>query len=395
MKVAVVGGKLQGVEAVYLSQKAGWDVVLVDKDKAVPALGLCNSFCHLDVTQQDDTVRLLKNIDLVIPALENRDALHSLAICAQNAEVPIIYDPAAYSISSSKLASNQLFARLGIPVPTPWPGCGYPVLVKPSGASGSKGVRKISGPEGFKNFISSEGTYSNWVLEEFLEGPSFSIEVIGYAGRFKVLEITELQMDDIYDCKRVIAPAALEPRLVEKFEKIALDIAANINLNGIMDVETILHDGELKVLEIDARLPSQTPTAVFQSTGVNMLEVLAKAFIGEKHWDNFDLPCGKGVILEHLKVTPDRLEICGEHIMAGAGCLNLYRNFLGADEVITDYRPGKTSWVATLIIMGLNQNEAWKKRCQAILHIMETLGVCKYSDPFPVCSDEIDFVGSL
>jgi len=40
MIVAVVGGKLQGIEATYLAHKAGWDVLLIDTNPAVPASGL-------------------------------------------------------------------------------------------------------------------------------------------------------------------------------------------------------------------------------------------------------------------------------------------------------------------------------------------------------------------
>ena len=51
MRVAIVGGKLQGVEAVYLAKKAGWEVVLVDKKSEVPAAELCDEFYSLDVTK--------------------------------------------------------------------------------------------------------------------------------------------------------------------------------------------------------------------------------------------------------------------------------------------------------------------------------------------------------
>ena len=37
---AVIGGKLQGIEAVYLSKKAGWKTLLIDKAANVPAVGL-------------------------------------------------------------------------------------------------------------------------------------------------------------------------------------------------------------------------------------------------------------------------------------------------------------------------------------------------------------------
>ena len=37
VRVGVVGGKLQGVEATYLARKAGWEVVVIDQDPNPPA----------------------------------------------------------------------------------------------------------------------------------------------------------------------------------------------------------------------------------------------------------------------------------------------------------------------------------------------------------------------
>ena len=37
MRIGVVGGRLQGLEAVYLAQMAGFQTTLLDKDPQVPA----------------------------------------------------------------------------------------------------------------------------------------------------------------------------------------------------------------------------------------------------------------------------------------------------------------------------------------------------------------------
>ena len=39
MRIAVVGGRLQGTEAVYLAKKAGWRTLLLDKGRKPPGLG--------------------------------------------------------------------------------------------------------------------------------------------------------------------------------------------------------------------------------------------------------------------------------------------------------------------------------------------------------------------
>ncbi|KGK83828.1 pyrrolysine biosynthesis protein PylC [Desulfosporosinus sp. HMP52] len=387
MRVVIVGGKLQGLEAAYLAKKAGWEVVLVDKNEWVPAAELCEQFYRVDVTKNAWTP-FLKDIDLIIPALENLEALDSLVRSAHNAHIPLLFDSKAYRISSSKISSNEMFARTGVPRPIPWPECGFPVILKPSGASGSEGVRLVKSSLEFKNLLDKGLT--DWVIEEYLEGPSYSLEVIGYGGVYKVLHITELHMDEIYDCKRVIGSAILSDELRNEFEQIGMNLARTLKLNGIMDIETILHKGKLKVLEIDARLPSQTPIAVFHSTGVNMLKVLGEAFVHKVPWTEFKINEKFGVIFEHIHVTDDSLEICGEHIMADAGPLHLYPDFFGADEAISNYIPGKTDWVATLIIKGKNLQAAWKQREVVIQSIKNAWGIRHYYDRDPNYAEQAD-----
>lgn len=106
MRVAVIGGKLQGVEATYLAHKAGWEVIVIDKNPDAPAKGLCDLFHCYDVTQGREFTEKLKNVQLVIPALENKEALSGLYQIAKQENLPFAYDPNAYAISSSKIKSN-------------------------------------------------------------------------------------------------------------------------------------------------------------------------------------------------------------------------------------------------------------------------------------------------
>ncbi|MGD9044519.1 MAG: hypothetical protein PVG06_12435, partial [Desulfobacterales bacterium] len=112
MLVAVVGGNLQGAEAAYLAQKAGWEVAVIDRKAMVPAAGLCDRFNQVNINAETDLGRTFKGVDLVIPALENDDALACIAHWSQNSAIPVAFDLPAYSISSSKLKSDQLFAGI-------------------------------------------------------------------------------------------------------------------------------------------------------------------------------------------------------------------------------------------------------------------------------------------
>ena len=381
MLVAVVGGNLQGVEAAYLAKKAGWEVTVIDRNAVVPAAGLGDRFSRVNITAAKDLERALKGVDLVIPALENDDALACLEHWSQNSEIPFAFDAPAYSLSSSKLKSDQLFARMQVPTPLPWPECGFPVLAKPSMGSGS---RKVSVFHNSENLHAHQNeSVEEWVLQEFVPGPSYSIEVVGRPGHYFPLQTTDLQMDANYDCKRVLAPTDLTPGLISEFEKISRLIAEQMTLKGLMDVEVILHNSTLKVLEVDARLPSQTPTAVFWSTGVNILELLADLFLNNNIPRGGDTGAPRGVVYEHIRVTPNLLEVAGEHLISGADALQIRKNFFGADEAITNYTIGRQKWVATLIISEKTREIAWEKRCRVISDIRQyfNLDGCRDLNP--------------
>lgn len=381
MRVAILGGKLQGVEACYLARKAGWQVALVDKNPAAPAAKLCDDFYVFDLMDNDKLTALLRSVQFVVPALEDKAVLDNLYQCANQVGVKVVYDKEAYALSASKLASDELFAKMQVPAPKPWPLCQFPVTVKPSGASGSEDVFLISNRQELEALRQQLGGFQGWVVQEFLEGPSYSVEVVGCNGQYRALQVTELAMDEGYDCKRVLAPAMLPADKEQEFCEIALALAGRLQLEGIMDVEAIYHDGLFKVLEIDARLPSQTLTAVYNSTGINALEALWLRLnpTDRKNYNKL----ATGVIYEHIKVTPERIEVCGEHIMAAAGHLYLYHDFFGATEALSNYQPGKQEWVATLIITGEDRAQAWRRRASVVQAIMKHTGVSRYQDTEP------------
>lgn len=382
MKVAIIGGKLQGVEAVYLAQQAGWDVMLIDKDENAPAAGLVEQFYPFDLCRHEEKlVKILKQADLIIPACENKAALQAAQKYAERAEVPLAFDAHAYEVSSSKLRSDQLFADHHIPAPRHWPACCLPVIAKPAGLSGSEGVRKIEDEAALAAFLAwSAQTEQQWIIQEYLEGPSFSLEVIGTGREYLTFQTTDLDMDACYDCKRVLAPTVLAKELEQNLHDLTVKIAGLLNLKGIMDVEVIEHHGQLKVLEIDARLPSQTPTVVLKSSGSNLLAYLGHVFVKGRLPALLPGRTGQAVIYEHLYVAPGKMETLGEHIMAGAGPLTYLRDFYGADEALTNYAPGRDTWVATLIMTADTLSQVAAKRREVLAGIKKHFHLASYID---------------
>ena len=381
MKAAIIGGKLQGVEAAYLAGKAGWDVTIVDRRPDVPASGLSPGFLLADITAGMDLTHVLQPFDLVIPALENQDALDRLQFFSQQEVVPVLFDFQAYAVTSSKITSDQLLAGIHVPMPVPYPDCNFPVIAKPSRGSGSRGICVIHDSKQLRSHLAAAP--GEQVIQGVVNGPSYSLEVVGYPGNYTALQVTELEMDPGFDCKRVIAPADLSPRMISDFENTAITIAETLVLRGLMDIEVILDQDVLKVLEIDARLPSQTPVTVHASTGINMLQFLEERLSSSLGNGRSMAGNQRGVVYEHVRVSGNELTVTGEHAMSTTGPLRLEKNFFGADEAITDQSDGRSDWVATLIITAENRVMAWKKREAVISDILRFFHLDTYSDPYP------------
>jgi len=397
LKIAIVGGGLQGVEVAYLSKKAGYQVMVLDKIPDPPAKGLAHEFVQFDICQINPASAILDSADLVLPALENDAALAALERWQKNTAIPLCFDFDAYRISSSKLKSNHLFSTLGIPKPMDWPQCGFPVVVKPSIGSGSQGVRIICSQDEWDTLFDTRhpkdpSAKEPWVVEEYITGPSYSLEIIGSRGRYETLPLTELFMDEDHDCKQIIAPVEIESGLIRRFEQSAKTIARHMKLDGIMDFEVILHEGEMKMLEIDARFPSQTPMAVYASTGVNMVKILADLALN--HLPDLVFPPGKPepanrnkhrhAMVEHIFVGPRGIGVKGENMMKSCGPLHLETDFFGADEAVTSFVPGIDKWVATLIIKADTHTETRLKHEQILNDL-----ACRFNLPIVPDNPEI------
>jgi pyrrolysine biosynthesis protein PylC len=367
LRAAIAGGGLQGVEAAYLASKAGWETLLIDRRADPPAGAMAGRTIRLDLlaAPERELAAILKDQDVIIPALEDHGVIARLAAMrAAGLLPPVAIDQGPYLLSASKPASKELFGRLGLPMAAPWrPGARGPFVAKPPNLSGSRGVVLLDGGEVERRFP-DPGALAAMVVEERLDGPQYSIEVTARSGEARAWQATRLEMDELCGCRLVEAPADLGPTLAAGFAAMAETLAGALSLTGLMDLEAILHHGQLKLLEIDARLPSQTPMAVLHSTGVNLLVELAGCFLeacappaaaaggpGRPKWSpGWPVDPPRRAVVEHVRLRNGRLTRHGEHIMTTRGPLAPRRDFLGADEALVAGPPDDL--VATLIKVG-------------------------------------------
>lgn len=276
MNIAVVGGRLQGVEALSLARRAGYRACLIDRTSGRPAEALADEFIMADACSEA-ALEAYARADLILPANEDIDCLTRLTALARERALPLAFDLEAYKITMSKRATDALIARAGVTAPRHYP-CPVPVIAKPSEGSGSHGVRLIGDAAEAARFAEAHG---DWIVEEYVEGRGYSIEVIGEPNNYRTYQLTEIHTDADYDCCRVTCPVSLPSEVEAQLRRDSVKLAESLALRGIMDVEAIYSRGKMYVLELDARLPSQTPTAVERSTGVNFVSELLALFTGK------------------------------------------------------------------------------------------------------------------
>ena len=383
MRLCIVGGALQGMEAAFLGKKAGFETVVIDRKPTAPALSICDEPHVLNPLEDpEEAGKVFESCDAVIPACEELDLLRHLDSELSGSSVEFLFDLESYGTSCSKRRSNEVMASVGVPLPQPWPECGFPVIVKPSSQSGSIGVSVAFSQEDIDRGLETIRRLGDVpVIQEFVHGRSMSIEVIGDGERARSFVTTEVVLDHNYDCKMVRCfPGLLSDEEEELFGRIGRDVAEAIGLKALMDVEAIDTPKGLRVLEIDARIPSQTPAAIWTGTGINLLEELVASRTGK---ETGRTGSGRSGIYWHLYQKDGVLRTNGEKEFGHVLEPRMEQGLFGSDDSISDYEPGSRDWHGTFMVSGDTPEEAEARRESVINRIIEECGVDTYIDGTP------------
>ncbi len=380
MRLCIVGGALQGMEAVFLGHKAGYETIVIDRRAEAPALSICDEPHVLDPLEDPwEAMEIFGTCDAVLPACEEHDLLSALDRMLAGSGIRFLFDLRAYDTSQSKLESNELMTKVGVPLPGRWPECGFPVVVKPSSQSGSIGVSVAHSEEEIQAGLEKVSSLGDEpVIQEFVHGKSVSIEVIGDGKDARAYVTTEVVLDGGYDCKEVRCfPDILDGEQQAVFEDCSRRTAEALGLGALMDVEAILTPKGLRFLEIDARIPSQTPAAIYTATGINLLEQLVGSGRAPVR------STGRSGIYWHLHFKDGVLRTTGEKEFSHVSEPRMDSGLFGSDDSITDYAPEKREWHGTFMVSGDTPREAEDRRLSVIRAIMEDCGTGSFVDAAP------------
>lgn len=164
---------------------------------------------------------------------------------------------------------------------------GYPFIVKPTDATASIGVQRLDGPADADQVwtevrrlsgtrtdrVSSLFVLQDFLMEEYLDGPEYSVESFSFAGRHVVVAITEKFTDPGHFAELGHAvPARLESRTEEQ---VRAGVSRFLDLMGIEDgvchTEVRIGRHGMRVIESHNRIAGDAiPELVESAYGIDL-----------------------------------------------------------------------------------------------------------------------------
>lgn len=166
----------------------------------------------------------------------------------------------------------------------------YPCISKPTDNSGSRGVMLIHNETELREAIeysSSNGRSGSVIVEEYMQGPEVSVEIITIDGEPNVLQVTDKLTTGAPHFVEMghSQPSRLGEDNLTKIRDLAKRAVKAVGVdNGPAHVEIILTKDGPKMVELGARMGGDCITThlVPLSTGIDMIEATIKIACGEK-----------------------------------------------------------------------------------------------------------------
>jgi biotin carboxylase len=292
--LVLAAGVLQ-VPAITTAKRMGLRVVAADGDANAPGLKLADRPYVIDITDADACLALARQekIDGVIHICAEV-AMWSLGRINQALGFKGVDPPTALR-ATNKEKMRRAFEAGGAPSPrsigaaterealAAAEAIGRPLIVKPSRSSGSRGVTSLIGRESTSELLRAfhvavrESQDRSAVIEEFVEGPEFSVEILTWDGQPHVLQVTDKVTTDAPHFVETghSQPTRQSPQARQAIEEAA---AKGVRALGIdwaaAHAELRLTSRGPMLMEIGARLGGDyiTSELVPRSTGIDMVE---------------------------------------------------------------------------------------------------------------------------
>lgn len=305
-KLMILGASILQIPAILEAKKMGLYVIAVDMNPNAEGFSYADKKIVVSTT---DTEKVLEEarknkIDGIITIASDRPMTTVAKVAKELNLIGINESTAINATNKSKM--RDVLKKNNVPIPMYFSVSNYDdyikainkireknykCIIKPADNSGSRGIRLVNNydSENLRRiyyYCINNSNSSTLMVEEYMEGPEVSVETISKDGICHVIQVTDKLTTGAPYFVEIghSQPSQLEPSLVEKIKKVAVDANRAIGITyGPSHTEIKVTKDGPKIVEIGARLGGDNITThlVPYSTGVNMVEACIKLTIGE------------------------------------------------------------------------------------------------------------------
>lgn len=309
-KLAIIGASYLQLPLVKKAKEMGLETICFAWDDGAICKEFADQFYPFSIIEKEKILQKCLEIGIDgITTIASDTAVVTVNYVASR--MGLRSNPDEYSeVTTNKYKMRQCFLDNDVPSPKfalventhhyQITGFKFPLIVKPTDRSGSRGVEKVLDPVQLEEAISrarKESFENKAIIEEFVTGREISVEAISNEGQHTILQITdkvttgapffvELEHhqpsslhDNIKDCVKSVVIKALD--------------ALHVQYGASHSELKITEDGDIRVIEIGARMGGDFigSDLVRLSTGYDFLKGVIEVALGDFH---------EPVITEHL-----------------------------------------------------------------------------------------------
>lgn len=301
-KLAIIGASYLQMPLVLKAKEMGVESICFAWEDGAECKHVCDQFYPVSTIDKEEILRICREIKIDgITTIASDVAVLTVNYVAE--QMGLIGNPDRFSeITTNKYLMRQCFMEHNVPspkfcladsiIPEIANNFRYPVIVKPTDRSGSRGVEKVEEQKDLQAAIEracKESFQKKAVIEEFVEGREISVESISYKGKHFVLQITDKVTTEapFFVELEHHQPSSLPEDIRRRVKDIVLSAldALHIQYGASHSELKITKDGDIRVIEIGARMGGDFigSDLVRLSTGYDFLKGVIEVAFGDFH----------------------------------------------------------------------------------------------------------------
>ena len=298
-KLAIIGASYLQMPLVKKAKELGVESICFAWEEGAVCKDVCDRFYPISIVDKEEILKICREIKIDgITTIASDVAVLTVNYVAE--KMGLTGNPDRYSVAATnKYLMRQCFIKHDVPspkfcltegkIPEIVHAFRFPVIVKPTDRSGSRGVKKVDDANELQAAIEracKESFQKKAVIEEFVEGREISVESISFEGNHYVLQITDKVTTEapFFVELEHHQPSTLPDETKQRVKVIVLNALDSLHIKyGSSHAELkITKDGDIRVIEIGARMGGDFigSDLVHLSTGYDFLKGVIEVALG-------------------------------------------------------------------------------------------------------------------